>query len=260
MRRIFLHNFKPIFFLVLFLSFIHTQKAYSEQFLPDLPNNQTWELKFEDEFDGLEVNTNYWNFDEGPRKKGYWSKDGVSIRDGNLVLTLYFDKSTNRHISGAINSQGKKQFLYGYFETRVKFQKYTGHWSAFWMMGTAPSPQTFQEFDIYESPYLTSLIQHAFHHYNLNGKAQVGGPQKFVHVKNFRKTYQTIGMWWLPGELRFYVNGKLTWIKSIKDEYASPMYLLFTDEIAKWLHPIISKDKTDETLIDYVRVFQLRDK
>ena len=103
-----------------------------------------WTRQWGDEFTGASLNTEVWTVEQvtspSNNELQRYNNDGVSVRDGNLVLTAKREtksgEDSQSFTSGRVNSQGKKAFKYGKIEARVKIPKtYKGLWPAFWMMG-----------------------------------------------------------------------------------------------------------------------------
>lgn len=112
-----------------------------------------YQLVWSDEFDGTEINTDYWNLEDNARGGGnaelqYFSPKNVSIErhpvsgESCLVLTAqredyYYGENGYRPCTSArLNTQDKVTVEYGKVEARIAFP-YTGNglWPAFWMLG-----------------------------------------------------------------------------------------------------------------------------
>lgn len=107
-----------------------------------------YQLQWSDEFDGTELNTDYWNIEENARGGGnaelqYYTPRNVSIEkhpisgEGCLVLSAKKEDYGNRPCTSArLHTQGKVTAHYGKVEARIAFP-YTadGLWPAFWMLG-----------------------------------------------------------------------------------------------------------------------------
>lgn len=67
------------------------------------------------------------------------SDKNIQVKDGKLLIkpveTVNAD-GTRSYTSGRINTQGKHDFKYGYFECRAKVPTGKGYLPAFWMMPT----------------------------------------------------------------------------------------------------------------------------
>jgi|GEM_PF-101205 len=121
---------------------------------------QGWKTVWYDHFDGTTLDTNNWNIEQNSDGGGNWElqyygPEGVSVRDGNLVLTATREaRGGKAFTSGRVNSRGKAFFAHGKIEARIKLPKTArGLWPAFWMLGenigTNPWPQC-GEIDILE--------------------------------------------------------------------------------------------------------------
>ena len=108
------------------------------------PSKSDYRIVWEDNFDGTELNRDYWNVEIngtgcGNNELQYYLDNGknVAVRDGNLVLTAIREKYGDHNFtSGRINTLGKVGFTYGILEARIKLPKTEdGLWPAFWMMG-----------------------------------------------------------------------------------------------------------------------------
>ena len=107
-----------------------------------------YQLQWSDEFDGTELNTDYWNIEENARGGGnaelqYYTPRNVSIEkhpisgEGCLVLSAKKEDYGNRPCTSArLHTQGKVTAHDGKVEARIAFP-YTadGLWPAFWMLG-----------------------------------------------------------------------------------------------------------------------------
>lgn len=119
-----------------------------------------WKTVWYDHFDGSTLDTNNWNIEQNTDGGGNWElqyygPEGVTVRDGNLVLTATREARQGKAFtSGRVNSRGKAFFAHGKIEARIKLPKTArGLWPAFWMLGenigTNPWPQC-GEIDILE--------------------------------------------------------------------------------------------------------------
>ena len=101
--------------------------AYAE------PPSKEYKLVWNDEFDGTTLDTTKWDHRAlGKRRNGYIVKECTNL-DGKGQLVFTTRKEGDQYQSGQIGSEGKFETIFGYFETKVKFQTQAGHWSAFWL-------------------------------------------------------------------------------------------------------------------------------
>jgi len=113
------------------------------------PDSGTWEMIWSDEFDGVELNSENWNIQQGDGSahgldrwgnnelQWYWA-DNVTVEDGNLIIAAKQQQLTSGfpYTSGRIRSNGKVDIKYGRVEARLQVPAGQGLWSAFWMLPT----------------------------------------------------------------------------------------------------------------------------
>ena len=275
--------------------------------LPAIPNGQDLELdtRFElvwsDEFDGDSLDKSKWGVPwwETERKGGYWHEDLVSVKDGNLVITTaYYDEPLENYYydnwhdrinfddykegwyTGCIETRGKYEFCYGYFECRCILPKSSGMWSAFWMMNSGVSNvdgsgQDGTEVDVFESMYYKDKWWGAGDaivtgiHYDGYGEDHKGDTIGKWFANNPYEEYNTYGVEWNENEYIFYINGVETGRLSTGGVSQNPEYLILSCEVAG-ANGIADADRngvgkmsmdTDETaefIVDYVRVYQYK--
>jgi len=103
-------------------------------------------LRWSDEFNGSELNSNNWNYETGNGNWGFGNgeleyytdrTDNVKVQDGKLVITAKKENYNNfKFTSGRINGNGKAYFTHGIIQAKIKFPKTAnGLWPAYWMMG-----------------------------------------------------------------------------------------------------------------------------
>lgn len=126
---------------------IDGNEVYNNQKDPYLPGRL---LIFEDDFEGNSINPENWGYEVGHvRGKSYEAKwpDNAYVENGVLVVTerqetrtMYeewpsYDYVTYQWISGGIFSRGRKQWVYGRFEAKMKLPLFFN--GAFWFMGNS---------------------------------------------------------------------------------------------------------------------------
>lgn len=258
------------------------------------------EKVFEDDFnDGFDkeawTSDRYWDSDhEYIRRGGYWDVDQCfPDEQGNLIMRTEYKnggKYGDGYYTGMLNTRGRKEFKYGYFEIRCKIPKAQGLWSAFWMLSDTYNTVTGDgrggaEIDIMESPYFNDpqmpskyYRNTTFHTLHIDGYGDnhksLASP-KYVVQNDIYETFNTYGVLWTEKEYVFYINGVESWRTNfgVSD---SPQYLIMSIEISGehsktqanpanpdnkycWAGEIM--DNPPELLpadfiIDYVRVYQ----
>lgn len=230
--------------------------------LPTPPEGKSWKLVWHDEFDGTTLDDSKWETPpDAVRRNGWWMRKAVSL-DGKGNLVMRTSKDGDRYIDGCVRTRGKYEKAFGYFTIRARLQKEVGHWSAFWMMGpgvgrVGDEGRDGTEIDIFEKPWLDDRVQQTLH---WDGYGKDHKSQGFVaHAHGVMEGWHTFSLWWSPEEYRFYVDGKETWRTKAGGVCQAPLYLKISDEIGPWAGDIKQAKLPDETLVDYVRVYDLTD-
>ena len=119
------------------------------------PPSKDYQLLFEDNFAGTNLNESDWNYRLGPRTgtgiNGLNLKENVFVADSALHIV-----AKQETINGKLENTGggiisKHQFGYGYYETLSKpFMAGKGVHSAFWQAGGSASNNRIFEIDSYE--------------------------------------------------------------------------------------------------------------
>jgi len=236
------------------------QVAGGEEWLPQLSEGQTWQLIWNDEFDGSAVDQSKWDvMGDWQRRDGFWVKNDVYV-DGRGHLILRTKKDGDRYTCGAARTRGKFEHAYGYWVCRCKFPKEQGHWPAFWLhadtvgrIGDAGRDGT--EIDIMEKPWREDRITQNLHWDGYGKEHQhVGTTFDFPGLS---EGFHTFGLHWTPEEYVFYVDGKETWRTSGGGVSQTPGYIKLTEEIGSWGGDIAQANLPDHFIVDYVRVYDL---
>jgi beta-glucanase (GH16 family) len=241
-----------------------------------------WYVVLDDEFDGSTLDTSVWAYSKhGLRNVEYWCDDMVSVQGGNCVIKA--TKETN-HVctsgicpedglfTGGIETNGKLEQAYGYFEARVKFPDSAGMWSAMWLqsntMGTLGNGgKDGSEIDVYESAfyYNPTKIGTCVHWdgYSDLWHREVG---EITDTDiDLYDDYHTWGLLWTPDSYSIFLDGKLIRRTNAGGVSQVAEYLRLTCEIrTSGYAPYGQKLGADEFvggdfLIDYVRIYQHTD-
>jgi len=242
--------------LVLLLAGVALGCAVSARAAP--PDHSAWELVFEDEFDGDALDATKWALRTGPRRDGYWEASAVSLNGaGHLVIRTFRDGE--RVVTGAVETRGKFEQRYGYWEIRCQLQREQGHWTAFWLQspdfGKTLDPRvTGAEIDIFEyHANWGDRVQHAVHYGNYAASPRSVQSTPRVPV---RAGFHTFGLEWTPDEYVFYVDGRETW-RTATGVSRRAQFAIVSSEIGKWAGDIARARLPDDFVVDYVRVYRL---
>ena len=225
-------------------------------------NHKTWALTFSDDFDGDTLDDSKW--ERCPEQErsdlgAYWS-DSCSWLDGEGHLVINVRKQDGRYCSGAIQTQGKFEQAYGYFEIRCKLQSEPGFWTAFWLMGdtvgnVGNGSQDGVEIDIMEALKREDpVIHHNLHWDGYGVHHQTTGTD--VTVPGIFDGYHTFGLEWNEEAYIFYVDGQETWRTTADGICTAPLFIIISAEVGTWGGDITQAALPDSMLVDYVKVYQ----
>ena len=231
--------------------------------LPAPPAGTEWRLVWHDEFDGAEIDLKEkWEIPEfRVRRDGFWAPETLSLTgDGFLKMSVFKDES-GRFLSGCLRSRGKYEKAKGFFVARMNSPHETGHWPAFWLytpeIGNIGNGSVDgAEIDIMEKPWLDGKVNLAVHwdgyskehHQVVYSMPQLGPSPDGFH---------TYALWWGDEAYRFYIDGKQVWETAAAGICEVPTYIKLSDEVGQWGGDISKANLPDETLVDYVRVYDL---
>ena len=102
--------------------------------------SKKYQLVWADEFNEGKLNDKFWTVRDAKRADAISTPEAVSFKDGKLIITiskkdnLYYtaDISTEKYVDTE-GGGNKLDFLYGYFEAKMKLPKGVGNNPAFWL-------------------------------------------------------------------------------------------------------------------------------
>ncbi len=213
-----------------------------------------WHLMWSDDFNGP-FDPYRWHVVTGqPRKNGEvedYLKSNDFTENGDLVLRTA--RQGSGYSSGAIDTQGTMSLLYGKVVIRAKLPRGQGIWPAFWLRPADGSllPET----DIMEvlgsRPRVVDMTLH--------WQSAQGPTHTYVEHTgpDLSAAFHTYTLVWLPGELRWYLDGQL--MLDVKAHVpASPMYLTLNTAVgSSWGgYPTATSQLPQDLLVDYVHVYE----
>ena len=246
---------------------------------------QGYKLKWSDEFNGTELNRKDWNVEK--HEPGWvndeWqayvdTTDNIKVQDGKLLIQpikTENEDGTYSYTSGRVNTQGKHDFKYGYFECRAKVPTGKGYLPAFWMMPTDENlygqwPKC-GEIDIMEVMGQETNKAYGTIHYG-EPHDQSQGTYSVAAANNFADNYHTYAVDWEPGKITWYVDGikyheESDWFSAKSGQgtvaypapFDQPFYMILNLAVGgSWVgYPDDSTTYDDQQFaIDYVKVYQ----
>ena len=275
------------------LSFLngYSQKIETTPFSESqLPKEKKWKLVWNDEFNGVSLDTTKWGFRLHIMQTRHqtFTNEGVEVKNGLLYLNLiekngqyysphlqtgenYLDRPGTPYGNGLTWPIGKikpPKFMhkYGYYEIRCQLQKQSGWWSAFWLqspvIGSSLNPKRAGvELDIMENFTRDNKISHNIHWngYGADHKQKGSGD---LPIKDTTKEFHTYGLEWNKSGYIFYVDGKESW-KVDGPVSDVEQFILISTECMGYRDGDRNKPADilkkailpDAFVIDYVRVF-----
>lgn len=253
--------------------------SYSE-----LINTSEYQLVWQDEFETNELNRDDWNVelhDPGwvnAESQAYIDdKKVLQVKEGNLVIQPVKEEKDGEvlYYSGRVNTQNKQNFKYGFFEARVKVPKGQGYLPAFWLMSADESvygqwPRC-GEIDIMEIHGSDTKTSYGTVHYGNPHRESQG--QYDLLDGDFSEEYHTFALEWLPGQLKWFVDGQLIhteneWYSRTEGQgeitypapFDSEFYITLNLAVGgSWVgYPDETTEFEGQSYdIDYVRVYQM---
>jgi beta-glucanase (GH16 family) len=237
-------------------------------------DSTAWELVWEDEFDGSELDTSYWtkiglytserllsNFPKLKTDKNAWKEitnnwssymsatnpEAVDIQDGNILLRGVINKDTTQwdnrpYHTGGIWTLNKFAFQYGRVEVRAKLDPAYGAWPAIWMIPTKKiyKNQHNGEMDIMERLNHDDFVYQTIHsHWNLGLKLQ--NPKRYTTAKINPSDFNVYSLAWYPTKIVFSVNGEVSLVYSkmqgggtFQWPFNQPFFLIVDNQLEGW--------------------------
>ena len=224
-------------------------------------HDNVYELSFEDEFDGDELDLTKWErCPEWIRADigGRWEDDMVEVKDGKLILNAGI--VDGELVSGAVRTKGLFEQNRGYFEARMKFQSAPGFWGAFWMVGPMADndngPIDGCEIDVVESfDVINHTVNHAVHwdgYLENHDQVSMGRSNP-----EYYEGFHTYAVAWTDTECDFYIDGKYSWRTTKPCICEVPLYMKLTTEFGSWGGVVDESLLPDCVEVEYVRAYRL---
>ena len=250
----------------------------------ETPASNGWKLKWQDEFDGDQLDTKRWNVLVREQSKHdelqYYAPDEAYINEGCLRLRSRIrDYGSQRYTSGRVDTSGKFAPVYGRFEIRAKLPGGKGLWPAHWLypqnrdwamerlMAEAVAkgeersiPEErpwYTEIDIMEFlGHERNVVYGTFHYHAFKGEKK-SSSGKITGDVDYTQDFHEYVLEWEPEGLRWFVDGEL-YHSTAEGVPHTPHYLILNTAVGgQW--PGNPDDATQFPQyhdIDYVRVYQ----
>ena len=240
-----------------------------------------WKLKWSDEFNGTELDTNVWQ--RCKTGGSDWNRhmstrpDLVFVRDGHVTMRGVkndgADKDKHPWVTGGIENRfgpAISQMAHGKVLIRVKFQDHQkGAWPALWMCGVNPDAQGRRwpwngEIDIVERLNGDAFVYQTVHSGWTHHKKHTKDPKHNGKAPIVNGDWNVYGMEITPTELVWSVNGKDTFRYPKTDcgdpdqwPFDNPFFFLLDMQLGgKWVGDVNLETLPVEMYIDYIRIFE----
>ncbi len=252
-----------------------------------------WKLAWSDEFNGNQVDTTKWTYNNGflnlNEEKQVYQSENATVGNGKLTITAkkedtIIDGVTHKYTSARMVSKGRYAQKYGKVEVRAKLPLGKSLWPAIWML---PENDEYTgwpssgEIDIMESRGSVPNQVWGTLHYGEKkpDNSQSGSSYTFPEGESING-FHTYGIEWQPGEIRWYVDGKLyqtqdNWFTTdpeTGERYAFPapfdkeFHMILNLALGGWYDGVGTNLEVDDSIfdggkeyameVDYVRFYE----
>ncbi|MEK3921023.1 carbohydrate binding domain-containing protein [Paenibacillus sp. FSL K6-2393] len=256
-----------------------------------IPHDQ-WELVWNDEFNGPSIDSSKWTVQDTGlvynNEMQYYSPDNTRItKDQNRsVLQIEAkkgEKNGKDYSSGKLISMGKGDWTYGKVVVRAKLPIEKGMWPAIWMMPTDevhyggwPASGEIDIMELIGGKESNNKVYSTLHYDSVKPDGSHGHDQGSLTLpkgETFADDYHDFQVEWLPGMIRFYVDGKLhhevtNWQTKAagQPEYYTfpapfdrPFYLILNLAVGgDWPGSPESNFTSEKMNVDFVRVYSYK--
>jgi beta-glucanase (GH16 family) len=224
---------------------------------------QSWNLVWQEEFNGTSLDATSWTPIVGPwpynDERQYYSAAAITVANGRGTITSTNVPQGGRlYTSGRMDTNGKREFLFGRFELRARLPRTQGLWPAFWLLPAAD--QWPPEIDIMEMlGHEPNRVYGSNHWGNPPTSTYQTTPYQLTTTNpNFATTYNTFSCDWMPDRIDFYVNGNLyaTHRSRVPQE---PMYIIVNTAVGGFWpgYPNATTAFPQRFEMEWIRVSQL---
>ena len=183
-----------------------------------------YELFWNDEFNQDSLNMNFWNIEKWSEgafneesQRYVNSRENITIINGKLYIRAKkdspFDPNNPSYSSGRINTKGKVELQYGYWEIRAKLPQGIGTWPAIWMLSSKIDSVGWPycgEIDIMEHVgFDPNKVFFSIHNANLYGDVHGTSQQGVYELNTLETSFHNYAIEWGDSFIRGYIDGTL---------------------------------------------------
>lgn len=251
---------------------------------PLSPEPTGWQLVWADEFDGAEIDRASWTPEVMPdpynEELQYYTERvdddagaNAWLEDGALVIEARGEEFEHRrHTSARLITKGKREFLYGRFEARIRQPGEVAMWPAFWLLGGNIDEVGWPrcgEIDIMEGKgRLADWTSGALHRGPDPAGNRITAAEHQLAEGSFHDDWHLFAVEWSAERVRWYVDGTLyQTVDKIPGEDAAywpfdeghPFFIILNLAVGGWFDkPHLPPDELSpqRLYVDYVRVYR----
>jgi beta-glucanase (GH16 family) len=234
-----------------------------------------WRLIWQDEFDGLRIDTSKWTHEVndwggGNEELQYYTDrpENAYVENGILVIAARKESYRERNYTSArLNTRYKGDWKYGRFDVRAKLPKGWGMWPAIWMLPTDNRYGAWHaggEIDIAEVLGREPSELHGAVHFGSptpqNRPSNTGTFR--LRKGDFSEQFHVFSVEWEPYVIRWYLDNKLYHTAKVSQPMDERYHLLLNLAIGgKWPgNPKVNTAFPTYFLVDYVRIYEREQK
>lgn len=238
-------------------------------------------LVWNDEFDGDDLNPDYWTHETGNGTDGwgnnelqFYQADNTLVQDGYLTIKAKAENVGGRnYTSSRIITKDKKAFTYGRVDIRALMPKGQGIWPALWMLGSNISEPEYiwpkcGEIDIMEmvggGAGKDDKVYGTVHWDNAGSYASYGGDSTLTNGKILADEFHVYSIVWTETLITWYLDNVQYHVIDITppelNEFQKEFFFLFNVAVGgNWPgSPDSNTVFPQRMIVDYIRVFQVQ--
>ena len=212
------------------------------------PAGAAWELTFDDEFSGADLDWTVWKSAQGEtwgRLLSTRFKENVAVGDGLMRLVARKEKRGGKEWTSAFVSTKTFRQTYGYWESRFRYAGASGLNNAFWTR-----PDASYEIDVNEG-HFPNIVNSTLHQQGLPSSTT-----RYLAAADLAQDFHVYGMEWTEKEIIFYFDGREIGRKpNVKAHTPGPV-MFSTAVFGAWTGPLTDALDGKSMDVDWVRVYR----
>ncbi len=216
------------------------------------PTSGQWELTFDDEFNGQDLDWRVWKSHEGDKTPlSIRLRQNVVVSDGLLrLVTRKENRGGKEWTCASISTSGFHQ-TYGYWESRFRYAGASGLNNAFWII---PDRNARFEIDVNEG-HFPNVVNSTLHQEGLPGSST-----RYLATEDLSRDFHVYGVDWNAHEIIFYFDGREIGRKPNVKAHSPAPVVYSTAGLGGWAGPLTNALHGKSMDVDWVRAYRPKDK